>query len=163
MHGHGHAPLPPEFRDTIDLWVSDFLDRPAGRAVAGPFGPDAASVLSTFLEGACHAGTAPADLEAAEVSHAFLDHCSQLDLPPLRRAAVPDLVAAFLGDLEDSGRLSGGRAMASRVRAAAGAFLERASGKAPDLTRKAAKVGRNDPCPCGSGRKYKQCCLGRLG
>ena len=23
---------------------------------------------------------------------------------------------------------------------------------------KAAKVGRNDPCPCGSGRKYKQCC-----
>ena len=21
------------------------------------------------------------------------------------------------------------------------------------------QVGRNDPCPCGSGRKYKQCCL----
>ena len=24
--------------------------------------------------------------------------------------------------------------------------------------RKVKKVGRNDPCPCGSGRKYKQCC-----
>ncbi|MFC7331590.1 YchJ family protein [Rhodocista pekingensis] len=24
--------------------------------------------------------------------------------------------------------------------------------------RSAAKVGRNDPCPCGSGRKYKKCC-----
>ncbi|MBN2034279.1 MAG: type I methionyl aminopeptidase [Deltaproteobacteria bacterium] len=23
------------------------------------------------------------------------------------------------------------------------------------------KVGRNDPCPCGSGLKYKKCCLGR--
>jgi len=23
------------------------------------------------------------------------------------------------------------------------------------------KIGRNDPCPCGSGRKYKQC-HGRL-
>jgi len=22
-----------------------------------------------------------------------------------------------------------------------------------------AKIGRNDPCPCGSGRKYKRCCL----
>jgi SEC-C motif domain protein len=22
----------------------------------------------------------------------------------------------------------------------------------------APKVGRNDPCPCGSGRKYKHCC-----
>ncbi|MBO8434459.1 MAG: SEC-C domain-containing protein [Tyzzerella sp.] len=23
---------------------------------------------------------------------------------------------------------------------------------------KATKVGRNDPCPCGSGKKYKKCC-----
>ena len=21
------------------------------------------------------------------------------------------------------------------------------------------KIGRNDPCPCGSGKKYKKCCL----
>lgn len=24
------------------------------------------------------------------------------------------------------------------------------------------KVGRNDPCPCGSGKKYKKCCLKKL-
>jgi uncharacterized protein YecA (UPF0149 family) len=24
----------------------------------------------------------------------------------------------------------------------------------------AAKVGRNDPCPCGSGKMYKKCCAG---
>lgn len=24
-------------------------------------------------------------------------------------------------------------------------------------TRKAVKVGRNDPCPCGSNKKYKKC------
>jgi SWIM/SEC-C metal-binding protein len=23
------------------------------------------------------------------------------------------------------------------------------------------KVGRNEPCPCGSGKKYKNCCQGR--
>jgi len=27
----------------------------------------------------------------------------------------------------------------------------------------AGKVGRNDPCPCGSGKKYKQCCMHRGG
>jgi uncharacterized protein YecA (UPF0149 family) len=27
--------------------------------------------------------------------------------------------------------------------------------------KKAPKVGRNDPCPCGSGKKYKKCCLAR--
>ena len=26
------------------------------------------------------------------------------------------------------------------------------------VQKKSSKVGRNDPCPCGSGRKYKQCC-----
>ena len=23
------------------------------------------------------------------------------------------------------------------------------------------KVGRNDPCPCGSGKKYKKCCMNK--
>lgn len=27
------------------------------------------------------------------------------------------------------------------------------------FVREAPKVGRNDPCPCGSGKKYKKCCL----
>lgn len=27
-----------------------------------------------------------------------------------------------------------------------------------EVARRAAKVGRNDPCPCGSGKKYKKCC-----
>ncbi len=28
-----------------------------------------------------------------------------------------------------------------------------------EAQKKRAKVGRNDPCPCGSGKKYKNCCL----
>jgi len=27
------------------------------------------------------------------------------------------------------------------------------------VVRSSPKVGRNDPCPCGSGKKYKRCCL----
>ncbi|MFP4021663.1 MAG: YecA family protein [Halanaerobium sp.] len=30
-----------------------------------------------------------------------------------------------------------------------------------DQVVKGKKVGRNDPCPCGSGKKYKKCCLGK--
>jgi uncharacterized protein YecA (UPF0149 family) len=30
--------------------------------------------------------------------------------------------------------------------------------KVKTIIREAAKVGRNDPCPCGSGKKYKKCC-----
>jgi preprotein translocase subunit SecA len=28
----------------------------------------------------------------------------------------------------------------------------------PTQRRTGEKVGRNDPCPCGSGKKYKKCC-----
>jgi preprotein translocase subunit SecA len=28
--------------------------------------------------------------------------------------------------------------------------------------RQRGKIGRNDPCPCGSGKKFKKCCLGKL-
>jgi SWIM/SEC-C metal-binding protein len=28
----------------------------------------------------------------------------------------------------------------------------------PQQPVKSEKIGRNDPCPCGSGRKYKKCC-----
>jgi SEC-C motif-containing protein len=28
----------------------------------------------------------------------------------------------------------------------------------PEPVKAAPKVGRNDPCPCGSGKKYKHCC-----
>ena len=31
-------------------------------------------------------------------------------------------------------------------------------GKIETFRREAPKVGRNDPCPCGSGRKFKKCC-----
>ena len=32
------------------------------------------------------------------------------------------------------------------------------SGKGIPVKRDEPKVGRNDPCPCGSGKKYKRCC-----
>ena len=27
------------------------------------------------------------------------------------------------------------------------------------MRRTTKKLGRNDPCPCGSGKKYKNCCM----
>jgi preprotein translocase subunit SecA len=35
---------------------------------------------------------------------------------------------------------------------------EAAEKQAPPVKRETRKVGRNEPCPCGSGKKYKKCC-----
>jgi preprotein translocase subunit SecA len=31
-------------------------------------------------------------------------------------------------------------------------------GTSPSVPARRPKVGRNDPCPCGSGKKFKKCC-----
>ena len=47
-------------------------------------------------------------------------------------------------------------AMAERQRAAAQA--PQGEQKVKQIRLESPKVGRNDPCPCGSGKKYKKCC-----
>jgi preprotein translocase subunit SecA len=39
-----------------------------------------------------------------------------------------------------------------------GMDLQQAPQAPAPVRRDVPKVGRNDPCPCGSGRKYKKCC-----
>jgi len=36
---------------------------------------------------------------------------------------------------------------------------QKKSGSKLTKGKKKKKIGRNDPCPCGSGKKYKKCCL----
>ena len=40
-------------------------------------------------------------------------------------------------------------------------ILAERDGPLIEVPAKRAKIGRNDPCPCGSGKKYKRCCLGK--
>jgi preprotein translocase subunit SecA len=47
----------------------------------------------------------------------------------------------------------------SRGESAQGGGGKTEDGKGVTVRRDGKKVGRNDPCPCGSGRKYKRCCL----
>ena len=51
-----------------------------------------------------------------------------------------------------------GRAAAGQAVRMGGAATATAANNRPDAAAAAnRKVGRNDPCPCGSGKKYKKC------
>jgi preprotein translocase subunit SecA len=41
---------------------------------------------------------------------------------------------------------------------AAGQVQGEAAVKVKPIVKDGPRVGRNDPCPCGSGKKYKKCC-----
>ncbi len=53
------------------------------------------------------------------------------------------------------------RTVSSRVQYGRGNAPAQQPQKPTTVRRAVAKVGRNDPCPCGSGKKYKSCCLER--
>lgn len=50
-------------------------------------------------------------------------------------------------------------AIPQSVRALHKYWLERRAPQSVPTRRAEPKIGRNDPCPCGSGKKYKHCCL----
>jgi hypothetical protein len=39
---------------------------------------------------------------------------------------------------------------------------DRAQPKRMQVFKQGRKFGRNDPCPCGSRKKFKHCCIGRI-
>jgi hypothetical protein len=41
-------------------------------------------------------------------------------------------------------------------------WLERRMPQARPMRAASRKVGRNEPCPCGSGKKYKHCCRNKV-
>lgn len=152
--------LNPFLRETIENWVGDFCASDALRNLPPACSEYASSILNAFLASACEArGVAPDELDEADLKAALLGPVARLELPASARAAVCELCAAFLSELETQGRLGGGRTLGAFARALRPAFQEAAEGKVKPITRPGARIGRNDPCPCGSGRKYKKCCM----
>ena len=82
----------------------------------------------------------------------------ELRIPGLDRPESPETVEA-IGPLK--GTLVSGDGVPSGVDPAdALAQLRNGAGSVPPPARPARaapKIGRNDPCPCGSGKKFKQC------
>jgi preprotein translocase subunit SecA len=91
------------------------------------------------------------DLEAVEAIDVIRD--------ALRRKIVDISIAGDKEDVEIALRLRARRATPpARYQMLPAGWLGR-----PDqnttVSQRPGKVGRNDPCPCGSGKKYKKCCL----
>ncbi|MCK9996504.1 MAG: SEC-C domain-containing protein [Candidatus Krumholzibacteria bacterium] len=90
------------------------------------------------------------NLERSTVSLFFR---AELAPPPVRKEPEVDKMQTSHQEVsayEQGATSKGGRA-APQPRA------DSPTGARP-VQREEPKVGRNDPCPCGSGKKYKKCC-----
>ena len=148
-------------RERLDGWIGDFCagdeldDFPANVA------EQAHGLLLTWLVAACeHGDVEPEDLAQDDLRHALLQTLARLDVTDEMHAHVPTLCSALLSDLEHAGRLADGHAWGLYVTALQPAYIRAVRGEVTQLARPGTKLGRNDPCPCGSGKKYKKCCMG---
>lgn len=98
-----------------------------------------------------------------ETMEASLGKVARLDMPLAVRRAFPDLLKEFLGYLSATGSLADADQWKEFVLQAESeyhnCFRENGSVRGKTFRKQYTKVGRNDPCPCGSGRKFKKCCM----
>ena len=149
----------PYTQDKIENWVSDFCASDGMGQFSPAFRELAGMILLTFANAACEVrGIEPEEIEEPDIRASLLGPVARLAVPENLRSEVPKVCGEFLGYLEAEGRLSGGRVLGAFAKALTSTYAEAASGKVKPVVRAGSKIGRNDPCPCGSGKKYKKCC-----
>ena len=101
--------------------------------------------------------------ESLERSMKMVAH---LDVPLPVRKAFPDLLQEFLGYISSTGRFPAAEDIARLIPQLESEYVEsfREDGtvRGQTVRKQFSKVGRNDPCPCGSGLKFKKCCIGLI-
>ncbi len=148
-------------------------------------GVNRASCCGPFLDGAAHAPTAVALMRSRYTAHvernvAYLQRTAAPrvrgggDDQPVRWLGLTVLETTGGGTRDETGTVTfearydaggGEQLMHERSRfARADGRWTYTSGEvgAGTVRRQAPRVGRNQKCPCGSGKKYKRCC-GRAG
>ena len=104
---------------------------------------DAMQDLRQGIRLRAYAQTNPVDAYKAESLHMFEEMISAIQEETVRR-----LYSIRLKKNEE----------VKRERVATGITEGRGDGTVKKQPRRVQKIGRNDPCPCGSGKKYKHCC-----
>jgi hypothetical protein len=137
--------------ETIEHWVSEYLTSTQGEMQVRSFGQNAGQVLVAFMQGT---GADPAELDEPSIRDGVAIGLGPQQLEQTEREGVPGLLEDFLAYCETAGRLSGGTDLGNYARVTAAAHLLKKQVRKPTI-----KVGPNEPCPCGSGKKYKKCCM----
>ena len=153
----------------VQLDVSAFLDSSQARALEAPGTEDVRRIALAFFS-ICYEelGKAPAKLDGQDM-HMALGHAlpGRLKRKDPLAEHVPEVLRALVGHLEESAVDVQSFELRNAIEATREEFLETVRtghnahhlpAKQEPVVHKAQKIGRNDPCFCGSGKKFKKCC-----
>jgi len=116
------------------------------------------------------------ELHQPHIHHFMLEYAPRrLTFPGESSKNAAATLTGLLSFLEEKGHIHNSPVLIKEVKKHNRAFLKllpkkkktakktptkkkKSTGKGPAETTRFSGVGRNDPCPCGSGKKYKKCC-----
>jgi hypothetical protein len=153
----------------IALDTAEFLDSPQARGVPGVAAKDLRKITEMLLA-VCYdeLGKVPRLLDGQDVE-ALLTRSLPAHFAAREPLAerVPALLAAFFAHLQATQVVTHAFEIQRALDQFAPAFVaavkagrgtdQRAPARADPFVHGASKLGRNDPCSCGSGKKYKKC------
>ncbi len=92
-----------------------------------------------------------------------LQKMGNLQLEPEVKRNMPALLIQYFEYLDSSGKLPGASAWQKDMELLASNWSKKVredgTVKGSTFVHKASETGRNEPCPCGSGKKFKKCCM----
>jgi uncharacterized protein YecA (UPF0149 family) len=94
---------------------------------------------------------------------ASLKKMATVDVPLEVKKALPHLLKAFFEHISSTGRLPQASQWIDTINLIEQDYINKfrddGSVRGETFAKKYTDVGRNDPCPCGSGKKFKHCCM----
>lgn len=152
----------------VALEVSSFLDSPQARALRSVPAEQRREIAEAFVELCYDAlGKAPRLIDAEDLRSLLRELLpARLGAKDPRAQHVPQVLAALLDHLEATQVVTQGFELRRALEETTGEFLAAVdSGRhanqlaktAAPFVHGASKLGRNDPCSCGSGKKFKRC------
>jgi hypothetical protein len=153
----------------VALDTAAFLDSPEAQALTEPSRAEVKKIAEIFL-GLCYdaLGKKPRLLDGQDM-HMLLGHQmpGRLALKDPLAEHVPAILEAYIDHLEATQVVTDVFEMRRGLQGTIGEFREavrtgqdvhhHAAPRQDPFVHRAAKLGRNDPCSCGSGKKFKKC------
>jgi hypothetical protein len=126
-----------------------------------------AEVLLGFFAGACERrNVTPENFSSAGLEDVLMSDMVRLDAPLAVRRMAPELLRVFFEYCAHSGHFPPALPWADWITVLEGRYLAKfrddGSVKGETFRKRYTDVNRNDPCPCGSGKKFKKCCMGLI-
>lgn len=157
MHLRGNVDSLSYLEEKVDHWLGDFSLSDEFKECAFASDQQCLPLLRMCLLACCESRSVSVeDIEEEDIVPALKKVISTSGLSSSSVSGLKNTLAVFFTLMEKQGRFANGEQLGDFIKACQPVSAQKSE------TRPGKKLNRNEPCPCGSGLKYKKCCLGLL-